>query len=132
MIYILEWGLSNQHEKPDFLDISKYNLQNSNRSLQGALHKFFWQLFLSVLIVTYLRQQRSGQWSVLFNVRKNMYSWMNTRQIDIFFKFSNSWQCWFMRFVRFVTMKLFLFWINYWVRHQSNALVLSSTILITV
>ena len=56
---------------------------------------------------------------------------MNTKQIDIFFKIPNSRQCWFTHLVRFVAVKLFLFWIKYWVRHQFSALVLSRTILIT-
>ena len=34
--------------KIQFLDMSEEDLLNSKCSLQGALHKFFWQLFLSV------------------------------------------------------------------------------------
>ena len=45
-------------------------------------------------------------------------------QIYFFFKMSNPRQCWFTHYVRFVTMKLFLFWIEYWVEHQSSALCL--------
>ena len=42
------------------------------------------------------------------SITQGPYSWMNTRQIDIFFKISNPQQCWLTHFVRFVTVIFFL------------------------
>ena len=47
----------------------------------------------------------------------NVMLYLRLQVSNIFLKVYNARKCWFTHFVRFVNVKLFLFWIKYWVRH---------------